>query len=292
MSWLWLVLGTAIPASFAIAALAGYVYSAITMMSLIMRSIWLIFALVVAHELAARWLLVISGRLQLKVALERRAAARAAREKEQDSSGEELVMSVEEPEVDVASIDADTRKLLHLALLVTAFVGLAGIWSGVLPALGILQEITLWEYFDGADGRQELTAVTLADLLLALVYGVVTIIATRTVPSLLEAILRQRGSITPGTRLAYATLVRYSIVLVGVSLVASTVGFNWGKIQWLVAALGVGIGFGLQEIIANFISGLIILVERPIRIGRSRHSRRHERYGDPVADSRHYGHQF
>jgi len=267
MSWLWLVLGTAIPASFAIAALAGYVYSAITMMSLIMRSIWLIFALVVAHELAARWLLVISGRLQLKVALERRAAARAAREKERDSSGEELVMSVEEPEVDVDSIDADTRKLLHLALLVTAFVGLAGIWSGALPALGILQEITLWEFLDGAVGEQELTAVTLADLLLALVYGVVTIIATRTVPSLLEAILRQRGSITPGTRLAYATLARYSIVLVGVSLVAGTVGFNWGKIQWLVAALGVGIGFGLQEIIANFISGLIILVERPIRIG-------------------------
>jgi potassium efflux system protein len=44
-------------------------------------------------------------------------------------------------------------------------------------------------------------------------------------------------------------------------------GGNWSRIQWLVAAMGVGLGFGLQEIFANFVSGLIILFERPIRIG-------------------------
>ena len=46
-----------------------------------------------------------------------------------------------------------------------------------------------------------------------------------------------------------------------------TLGVSWDKLQWLVAALSVGLGFGLQEIFANFISGLIILFERPIRIG-------------------------
>jgi len=269
ISWLWLVLGAAIPVLYVIAALAGYLYSAITLMTLIMSSLWLVFGLVVAHELAARWLLVVGGRLQLKAAFERRDAARAARAKEQEGSagGEDLLVPVEEPTLDVVSIDADTRKLLNLALLIVGFVGLGGIWSSVLPALGFLQEITLWEFLEGGPGQQTLMPVTLGDLLLVLVYVFVTIIAARTVPSLLEAILRQRGSITPGTRLAFATLARYSIVLVGVSLVAGTIGFNWGKIQWLVAALGVGIGFGLQEIIANFISGLIILVERPIRIG-------------------------
>lgn len=44
-------------------------------------------------------------------------------------------------------------------------------------------------------------------------------------------------------------------------------GVSWDKLQWLVAALSVGLGFGLQEIFANFISGLIILFERPVRIG-------------------------
>ncbi|CAK8743762.1 hypothetical protein SODG_006898 [Sodalis praecaptivus] len=45
------------------------------------------------------------------------------------------------------------------------------------------------------------------------------------------------------------------------------IGIEWSKLQWLVAALGVGLGFGLQEIFANFISGLMILFEKPIRIG-------------------------
>jgi len=59
----------------------------------------------------------------------------------------------------------------------------------------------------------------------------------------------------------------YVIVGVGVSVFFSILGGSWSQIQWLVAALSVGIGFGMQEIVANFISGLIILFERPIRVG-------------------------
>jgi potassium efflux system protein len=269
LSSVWLVLGTAIPVGLAIAALGGYVYSALTLMAGLISTLWLVFGLLIAHELVARWLLVVRGRLLVKAAAERREVARAERDKKQSetTAGEDLPLSVEEPELDVASLDADTRKLLNVALLLTGFIGLGAIWSSVLPAFAIFNRITLWQYLDGTGAAQQLVPVTLADLAWVLIYGFITIIAVRTVPSVLEAILRQRDTITPGTRLAFATLARYSIVLLGVSLIAGSVGFNWGRIQWLVAALGVGIGFGLQEIVANFISGLIILVERPIRVG-------------------------
>ncbi len=68
-------------------------------------------------------------------------------------------------------------------------------------------------------------------------------------------------------RYAITTLSRYTIVFVGILLLFNTIGLRWSSIQWLVAALGVGLGFGLQEIFANFVSGLILLFEQPIRVG-------------------------
>ena len=64
-----------------------------------------------------------------------------------------------------------------------------------------------------------------------------------------------------------ATVSRYLITVVGLLLCFGVVGVGWSKVQWLVAAMGLGLGFGLQEIFANFISGLIILFERPVRVG-------------------------
>ena len=86
-------------------------------------------------------------------------------------------------------------------------------------------------------------------------------------PALLEIVLLQRLGMTSGGRYAVTTLSGYAIAAVGALLALNLVGASWSQVQWLVAALSVGIGFGLQEIVANFISGLIILFERPIRVG-------------------------
>ena len=109
--------------------------------------------------------------------------------------------------------------------------------------------------------------VTLADAGLAVIIAVITVISTKRFPALLEIGVLQHLKMDPGGRYAATTLSRYVIAAVGTILFFGTIGASWSQIQWLVAALGVGIGFGLQEIVANFISGMIILFERPIRVG-------------------------
>jgi potassium efflux system protein len=86
-------------------------------------------------------------------------------------------------------------------------------------------------------------------------------------PGLLEIALLQHLPLENAVRYAISTLSRYAILTLGIAMTFNSIGVRWASIQWLVAALGVGLGFGLQEIFANFVSGLILLFEQPIRVG-------------------------
>ncbi len=109
--------------------------------------------------------------------------------------------------------------------------------------------------------------LTLADLGLVILIFVITWVLFRNLPGLVEIIVLQRLPLDSGSRYALSTVLRYTIAIIGVLIASSVLGLSWSNIQWLAAALTFGLAFGLQEIFANFISGLIILAERPIRIG-------------------------
>lgn len=120
----------------------------------------------------------------------------------------------------------------------------------------------------GGTGESEaISAISLADVGLALVFLTVTYVAFRNVPAVFEILLLQRLPLDAGSRYAISTVLRYAIAIVGVSAAAAALHLSWSNIQWLAAALTFGLAFGLQEIFANFVSGLIILGERPVRIG-------------------------
>ena len=141
------------------------------------------------------------------------------------------------------------------------------IWSEVLPAFRILDEVALWSYSANVNGTAQLLPVTLGNVITGLLIIVLGTITALRLPALMEIALFARFNFTAGSRYAISKLTQYSIIAILIVTVFSVLGGSWGEIQWLIAALGVGIGFGLQEIIANFISGLILLFERPIRIG-------------------------
>ena len=137
-----------------------------------------------------------------------------------------------------------------------AFIALLGtwaIWSHVLPALGVLDRTELWSQTVSLGGVETTLPVTLADLLLALLIAAVTLVAAKNLPGLMEIAVLQRLTLQPGSRYAINTLLRYVIVLVGTIAAFSVLGWRWSQIQWLAAAISVGLGFGLQEIVANFV---------------------------------------
>ncbi|MBU4400127.1 MAG: mechanosensitive ion channel, partial [Planctomycetes bacterium] len=91
--------------------------------------------------------------------------------------------------------------------------------------------------------------------------------AAKNIPGLLEMAVLQYLPLDAGARYAVATISRYFITIAGTIFCFGALGVGWSKVQWLVAAMSLGLGFGLQEIFANFVSGLIILFERPVRVG-------------------------
>jgi small-conductance mechanosensitive channel len=77
----------------------------------------------------------------------------------------------------------------------------------------------------------------------------------------------QRTALDAGSRQAVATVTRYVLLLVGFLVLLQTAGIDLTTFNVLAGAIGIGVGFGLQNVVSNFISGLIIMFERPIKIG-------------------------
>jgi len=265
-TWGWAIFVISAPVALMIAAVLGYMYAATVLMSKLLSTLIVIATIALLHSFVERWLLIINRNLLREQTKRERLAEYEALLKAADKD-DETPPEPEEPEIDLQSLDADTRKLNSTGLFFIAAALLSAIWAEVIVAFGFFREVKLWSYIDGVPGSEQLVNVTLANLFFAVVFLVATYVGAKAIPSILDVLLRTRTKVTSGARLAYTSLMRYAIIIIGVALLTDEIGFQWSQIQFLVAALGVGIGFGLQEIVANFISGLIILVERPIRVG-------------------------
>jgi potassium-dependent mechanosensitive channel len=109
--------------------------------------------------------------------------------------------------------------------------------------------------------------ITLGDILVALIAVWASFLVSKFVRFLLEEDVYNRLHLASGIPYAISTVLHYAILLLGFFVALSALGIDLTKLTILIGAFTVGIGFGLQNIINNFVSGLILLFERPIKIG-------------------------
>jgi potassium efflux system protein len=259
LRYVWYPLCFVLPVVFAILGGMGYFYAARQLSEKLVITIILILLAILVRAMFVRWLMV----AQRKLALLERQKLEAA-EQEQQNQGEsastkESQQSKAKDETSIFQISQQTRRLIDVITVFLPIGGIWYVWKDVLPALGELARIELWKM-----SAEEI--VTLGSLAMALFLAALTVIVTRNVPGLLEIIVLRRLPLDRGVRFAITTLFRYTLAVIGTVLAFGKIGIGWSKVQWLVAAMTVGLGFGLQEIFANFVSGLIILFEQPIRV--------------------------
>ena len=244
----WYGAAVAVPLVLAGVALAGYMYAADELVAKSLESLWLATGVIVVYGMVSRWVLVSRRSLSFRQRRERALA----------EDGEPV-----EPAPDLGQIDADTRRLIRSLTTAGAVGAVWLVWSDMVPALSVLDRVALWP--PGAEPDTE-GAFTLEHLGLTLILAALTVALARNVPALLEMLLLGLP-IQPGSRYALTSMSRYVLILGGVLAIFGVLGVTWASVQWLVAAVGVGLGFGLQEIFANFVSGLLLLMERPVRVG-------------------------
>jgi potassium efflux system protein len=150
-------------------------------------------------------------------------------------------------------------------------VGLALVWISIVLGRFQLLEPTRAALNAGLDARLQAGELDLpVGHVLAFVFVVVGVaLTTRIAAALLEEDVYSRMTLPRGVPYALSTLTRYTLLLAGFLLALATLGLDLTKITVLVSALGLGLGFGLQQIMNNFVSGLILLFERPVQVGDS-----------------------
>jgi len=258
----------------------GYHFTATQLSLRFVATLALTECVLVLQGVTLRWLCYVRGSLAIQQARQRRDACEESRD---SSDPERMAPDREwENEVDLGTVIRQTRRLMHASVRVALFLGLWLIWLDVLPGNSLLEfqltdsgQRTVAQMSEGGtpssaqplSERQKAESLTIADVVLVILVAMAAISAARNIPGLVEVSIPKDAPLDGGARYAVGMLVRYGIVATGLVVVFSIIGIGWSKVQWLVAALSVGVGFGLQELVANFISGLILLFDRPVRVG-------------------------
>lgn len=300
LSFVWYGLLMSVPVALSVLTIVGYFYTALNLTACVFMTF--VFGLMVetARALLMRFILVRRRHAHIELARRRR---KSVKTEVQDSDGGEqgelaaavgATLATDSELLEDFNVDesaSQSQKLIALSMLVVWFLGLWMIWTDVLPALRALDRYPVWPPAEslaqdvsadsvsmGMDGSgtatetsngetSPITRITVRDLLIFFLIAMITFVLARNLPSLIEMTFLNHLPVEPSVRYASKSILSYVIVLVGMVLAFRSIQVGWSQVQWLATALTFGLAFGLQEIFANFVAGIILLFERPIRIG-------------------------
>ena len=160
---------------------------------------------------------------------------------------------------------ADVNRWLRRGINAVAFLG----WSYfALGAFGLAESVfEAVSAFLGAEAQFGSVGISLGDVLAFLLTLVGALVFSRVLRTVLEDDVVPRLPAGRGVGYALTTTVHYAVLMLGFLLAISAAGVDLNKVSLLAGAFGVGIGFGLQNVVNNFVSGLILLYERPVQLG-------------------------
>lgn len=258
-----------------IACIFGYFFAAQELLMRLEISLFIWITLLIIYHLVRRWMSIQRRRIAFERAKQKR-AQRLAFNNYNESNIVHNQISINnklefnqnnKKTLDLDTINTQSLQLIRSIITLIAILSMTLLWSKLHSAFYFLENITLWDVTSTIKGVNNIQPITLNSFLIAVLVIIITTKTVHNLPAFLELTLLQHLKLNPGTGYAITTLTKYILMLLGSIIGFSLIGIEWSKIQWLIAALGVGLGFGLQEIFANFISGIMILFEKPIRIG-------------------------
>ncbi|MBV4484489.1 DUF3772 domain-containing protein [Pseudomonas sp. SWRI153] len=241
---------------------AGVIYTVVSL-SMFVSAIALLAGYVslarfISYELV--WAYIVLSGFYLLIQLVKDACEHAFSPKHASGKALKQLLGVSDRRLDQMStlLSGVSRAGLLLMALIALFVG------GIGTTLGQLMT-NIMSILGGA-GLRKLNIVPghLLNALLALMIGIYLI---RALSRWLDNEFLPKTDMDPGMCASLSTLfsnIGYAFVIL---LTLSSLGVQWTNLAWIVSALSVGIGFGLQEIVKNFVSGLILLTERPVKVG-------------------------
>ena len=260
------------PIALIVLIVMGYYYTASQIIEHLVASYFAIVTWIIIRNMVYRGFNVSSRRLSYRRLQEKRALAQAKAQaqqngQEQTVETEDSALVLQDDAISVSDIKNQMLKITDLVLWTALFGLLYWVWSDLVTVAYYLKEITLWQQATTTEAGTVMESITLLNLLVAMIVLIVTYILVKNLGGLLETLVFSNLNLSQGTPYTITTIFTYLLIIIGASIAFASLGMSWSKLQWLFTALSVGLGFGMQEIFGNFVSGIIILFERPVRVG-------------------------